>query len=203
MDETVAPREVNVCKDVACCFLLAKRTNPQKRGTPRSPRRFAPRDDSRSLRPSRGQLAATLLAMTIDTLLQRTKHLRVGREIAGGFLGIGQLTIHRDFKHPAATACQSHRGVFHRLQDEIARRTGAWLIASHAAIFDFHLHGSVSQCDNRYAAAIRRRLARGISSASASTGGTSSGLASALSSDSRSAASFRSFSTFSPKTSLT
>jgi len=151
----------------------------------------------------RGRHVATLPAMTVVTELQRAKHLRVGREIASGLLGIGQLPIHRDFKHPATTARQAHRGVFHRLQDEIARRTGAWLIASHAAIFDFNPHGSVSQCDNRYAAAIRRRRARGISSASASTGGTSSGLASALRSDSRSAASFRSFSTFSPKTSLT
>jgi len=55
-----------------------------------------------------------------------------------------------------------------------------------------------------YAAAVRRRRARGTTSWDpASAGGTSSGLASAFNNDSRSAASFRSFSTFNPKMSLT
>ena len=58
----------------------------------------------------------------------------------GRLLGIRQSSIDRDFKHPATAPLQRHLGGLVGLKDLIPRRTGAWLIASHTAIFDLDMH---------------------------------------------------------------
>jgi len=69
------------------------------------------------------------------------EHFGVFRETPGCFLGIGQSAVHGYLKHPAITAAQGYLGIRVSLDEQIARRTGAWLVASHAAVFDFDLHG--------------------------------------------------------------
>lgn len=131
----------------------------------------------------------------------RGQNLTIIRKRSGRFLRTGQPSVHRDFKHAAAGFFQRHRGGLISFEDQIPRRTGAWLIASHAAIFDFHIH--VRAPFLFHATAVRRRARGRVTLAWVSTGGTSSGLARAASNASRNVLSLRSFSTFRPNTSFT
>ena len=70
------------------------------------------------------------------------KQLLVRRELPGRLLRIGEPAVHRDLEHAAAALLQAHLRGRLRLQDRLPRRTGARLIASHTAVFDFDLHGA-------------------------------------------------------------
>jgi hypothetical protein len=154
--------------------------------------------------PGQAGAAGTWGKRVIST--DRGQHLNVGRKRSGRLLGISQPSVNGNFKHSATAALQGHGGSRLRLHNQIPRRTGAWLVASYAAIFDLDIHfpSLLVRTAFIYAAAVRRRLVRAIASlASTSVGGTSSGLSNAFNNASRNAVSLRSFSTFSPNTSFT
>jgi hypothetical protein len=68
--------------------------------------------------------------------------LSVGGKAAGRFLGIGNTTINTNLEHTAARAPQRHLRVWSLLADYARRLTGARLITSLAAVFDFDAHQS-------------------------------------------------------------
>jgi len=70
----------------------------------------------------------------------RGHHLCVGRERPGCLLGITQPAINGNLKHAATAPLQCYGGSLLCCKDQIPRRTGAWLVPSHAAIFDFDDH---------------------------------------------------------------
>jgi hypothetical protein len=65
---------------------------------------------------------------------------RIGRKATRCFLREGKPAVGFDFEHSAAGSAEANlrRGQF--LEDQVPRRTGARLIASQAAIFDFDFH---------------------------------------------------------------
>ena len=75
---------------------------------------------------------------------RHAQNLRFGREPPGRLFGVTQPAIHDDFKHAAARPFQADFGIGVGFQQLITGRTGSWLIASHAAIFDFDPHGLTS-----------------------------------------------------------
>jgi hypothetical protein len=73
-------------------------------------------------------------------LLDGFSHLRIRRKRAGLAFGVFQRAVHCDLEHAAAGFAQRDLGLRVARGDESAGRTGARLIASHAAVFDFDLH---------------------------------------------------------------
>jgi hypothetical protein len=65
---------------------------------------------------------------------------RFRRKAARCLLRESKPAVHLDFEHAAAGSAQRDLCRWSRLENEIPRRTGARLIASHAAIFDFDFH---------------------------------------------------------------
>lgn len=65
---------------------------------------------------------------------------RIGRKAARCFLREGNPAVRLDFEHAAARSAEANLGRGQFLEDQISRRTGARLIASQAAIFDFDFH---------------------------------------------------------------
>jgi len=74
-------------------------------------------------------------------LPEGTQQFFVCRKLTGRLLGISEPAVHRDLEDAAARPSQAHLRGGLGLKNRIPRRTGAWFIASHAAVFDFDLHG--------------------------------------------------------------
>ena len=70
------------------------------------------------------------------------EYLLVCREPAGRLLRVGQPAVHSDLKDTAPRSAQRNLRVRPGIAKRFCRRTGARFVASHAAIFDFDLHGS-------------------------------------------------------------
>jgi hypothetical protein len=65
---------------------------------------------------------------------------RIGRKATRCFLRENKPAVHLDFEHAAARSAEARLRRGSRLEDQFPRRTGARLVASHAAIFDFDFH---------------------------------------------------------------
>lgn len=77
-------------------------------------------------------------------LSQGGEHLAVVRERPGAPLGVAQRAVNGDLEHPAAGFLQRDLGVRMARGNQGAGRTGARLVASHAAVFDLDLHLFIS-----------------------------------------------------------
>ena len=86
-------------------------------------------------------------------------HLGVCWKPAGRFLREAEPTVHGDLEDAAAALAESDRSPRRLRQNHVPRRTGARLVASHAAIFDFDLHLRVPCCRMRASIADRRQSA--------------------------------------------
>ena len=64
----------------------------------------------------------------------------IGREATDDLLGAGNTVIDADLKDAPARALKGHLRLWPDLADELRRRTGARLIVSLAAVFDFDAH---------------------------------------------------------------
>ena len=64
----------------------------------------------------------------------------VCRELAGRLFRVGKPAVHRDLEDSTAGPAQINLRGGLGLQDRVLRRTGAWFVTSHSAVFDFDLH---------------------------------------------------------------
>lgn len=61
-------------------------------------------------------------------------------------LGERKAAVDADFEHASARPFEADVRTGIGSEYQVSRRTGVWLVSSHAAVFDFYLHFPIIRC---------------------------------------------------------